>query len=78
MNKTNELLQWIGAVMIVAGHGLNSLGYQYHGDFWNILCFALGVALFLIWSIRARNKPQATVNIISIIILTAGLFKSLD
>ena len=77
MNKTNELLQWTGAVLIVAGHALNSLGSEYHRDFWNIASFSLGTALFLIWALRVKNKPQATVNIISITIMLAGLYKSL-
>lgn len=77
MNKTNELLQWTGAVLIVAGHALNSLGSEYHRDFWNIVSFTLGTALFLIWAFRAKNKPQTTVNTISIIIMLVGLYKSL-
>jgi hypothetical protein len=77
MNKTNELLQWTGAILIVAGHALNSLGSEYHHDFWNIASFTLGTALFLTWALRVKNKPQATVNIISITIMLAGLYKSL-
>ena len=77
MNKTNELLQWTGAVLIVAGHALNSLGSEYHRDFWNIVSFTLGTTLFLIWAFRAKNKPQTTVNTISIIIMLVGLYKSL-
>lgn len=78
MNKINELLQWTGAVLIVAGHALNSLGSEYHQDFWNIVSFTLGTALFLIWATRVKNKPQATVNTISIIIMLVGLYKSLS
>jgi hypothetical protein len=78
MNKTNELLQWTGAVLIVAGHALNSLGSEYHRDFWNIASFSLGTALFLTWALRVKNKPQATVNTISIIIMSVGLYKSLS
>lgn len=77
MNKTNELLQWTGAVLIVAGHSLNSLGSEYHRDFWNIVSFTLGTALFLTWAFRVRNRPQVTVNTISIIIMSVGLYKSL-
>lgn len=77
MNKTNEIVQWTGAVLIVAGHALNSLGSEYHHDFWNIVSFTLGTALFLIWAIRVKNKPQATVNIISITIMLLGLYKAL-
>ena len=74
-NKTNEVLQWAGAILIVTGHGLNSLGSEYHKDFWNIASFTVGTALFLAWSLRVANKPQTTVNMISITIMLAGLYK---
>lgn len=77
MSKTNEVLQWIGAVLIVAGHALNSLGSGYHRDFWNIASFTLGTALFLTWALRVGNKPQAAVNVISMTIMLVGLYKAL-
>ena len=73
----DEALQWVGAVLIVAGHALNSLGSEYHRDFWNIASFTVGTALFLIWAVRVGNKPQATVNVISITILLVGLYRAL-
>ena len=77
MFKSNEVLQWVGAVLIVAGHALNSLGSEYHRDFWNIASFTVGTALFLIWAVRVGNKPQATVNVISITIMLVGLYRAL-
>ena len=75
--KLNEVLQWVGAVLIVGGHALNSLGSEYHHDLWNIVSFTLGTAFFLVWALRVANKPQATVNIISITIMLIGLYKAL-
>ena len=74
MNKTNELLQWTGAVAIVLGHILNAVGpaaYPY-----NIIVFAIGTVLFLAWAVRVANKPQMMVNVISLAIGLVGLFKA--
>lgn len=74
--KTNEALQWIGAVFIILGHSLNSLGVDYHGDRWNIVAFFLGTVAFLAWTIRVANKPQMLVNIVAITLTGLGLFKT--
>ena len=76
MNTKNEILQWLGAGFIVAGHVLNTLGSSYHNDIWNIVSFTIGTLLFLTWAIRVRNKPQLTVNAISIAIMLVGLFNA--
>lgn len=72
----NEVLQWCGAVLIILGHALNSLGSAWHHDVWNIVSFTLGTALFLVWAVRVANKPQATVNVISITIMLVGLYRA--
>lgn len=74
---TDNALQWIGAVAIIAGHVLNTLGSAYHGDFWNILAFAVGTAAFLAWAVRVANKPQMLVNIVSATTCAVGLIKAL-
>jgi len=71
---TNEILQWAGALFIVAGHSLNAVGpaaYPY-----NILTFFIGTILFLIWTIRVANKPQMFVNLVSVLIGLSGLVKA--
>jgi len=70
----DELLQWIGAVFIVAGHTLNAVGPSVYP--YNIVTFFLGTLLFLIWCIRVSNRPQMFVNIISITIGFGGLVKA--
>ena len=77
MNKTNEVLQWAGAFFIGAGHVLNTLGAEWHMDFWNILAFALGTILFLTWTIRVANRPQMAVNILALATMAVGLGKAL-
>tara|TARA_R110000868_G_scaffold58349_3_gene180232 strand:+ start:617 stop:832 length:216 start_codon:yes stop_codon:yes gene_type:complete len=64
--EINDILQWTGAVFIIAGHSLNAVGpaaYPY-----NILAFFLGTILFMAWSIRVANKPQLLVNIVALAI----------
>ena len=72
--EINEILQWSGAVFIIAGHSLNAVGpaaYPY-----NILAFFLGTILFMAWSIRVANKPQLLVNIVALAIGFTGLVKA--
>ena len=72
--EINEILQWTGAVFIIAGHSLNAVGpaaYPY-----NILAFFLGTILFMTWSIRVANKPQLLVNIVALAIGLTGLAKA--
>ena len=72
--EINEILQWTGAVFIIAGHSLNAVGpaaYPY-----NILAFFLGTILFMGWSIRVANRPQLLVNIVTIMLGASGLVKA--
>jgi hypothetical protein len=71
---TNEILQWGGAVFIVAGHSLNAIGPDAHP--YNILTFFIGTILFLIWTVRVANKPQMFVNLVSVAIGLVGLVKA--
>ena len=69
--KTNNIIQWVGAVTIVIGHILNAIGPAMYP--YNIIVFAIGAILFLVWSMRVINYPQAFVNVISLLIGFAGL-----
>ncbi len=70
----DNTLQWAGAVAIIAGHVLNSIGPSMYP--YNIVVFAVGTVLFLAWAVRVRNTPQAVVNVVSLAIGLAGLFKA--
>ena len=71
---TNEILQWTGAVFIVAGHSLNAVGPEAYP--YNILTFFIGTILFLAWTIRVANKPQMIVNAVGILVCIGGLVKA--
>ena len=75
MTKINDILQWSGAVFIIAGHSLNALGPAYYP--WNIVAFTAGTIAFLTWAIRVRNNPQMIVNVVSIAIGAVGLVKAI-
>jgi hypothetical protein len=74
----NEVLQWAGAVFIIAMHGLNSaLEYGYNLRPYNLVAAALGTICFMLWSFRVANKPQLLVNIVAMTICALGLYKAL-
>ena len=74
MNKTNDILQWIGAVAIIAMHVLNAMGPEAYP--YNIIAAFVGTVAFLAWTIRVRNLPQFTVNVIALAIGFVGLYKA--
>ena len=72
--EINDILQWTGAVFIIAGHSLNAVGPAVYP--YNILAFFLGTILFMAWSIRVANRPQLLVNIVALAIGLTGLVKA--
>jgi hypothetical protein len=72
--QKDNMLQWVGAVAIIAGHVLNSIGPSMYP--YNIIVFAVGTVAFLTWAVRVRNTPQAVVNIVALAIGLVGLFKA--
>lgn len=72
---TNDILQWTGAPLVIAGHSLNAIGPSVYP--WNLMMFFFGTACFLAWGIRTGNKPQMLVNAISLAIGTSGIIHAL-
>ena len=75
MKHFDEVLQWVGAVLIVGGHSLNAIGPPVYP--YNIAVFGLGTVAFLIWAYRVGNKPQMAVNVVSIAIGLVGLYNAI-
>lgn len=73
-SKIDDVLQWAGAALIIAGHSLNAVGPAVYP--WNILTFLLGTVMFFTWAYRVGNKPQITVNLVSIAIGISGLIRA--
>lgn len=72
----NAVLQWAGALFIIAGHLLNTAGASVHSDKWNIVAFGLGTLCFLAWTVRVRNTPQFVVNVVALTTCAVGLYKA--
>ena len=72
--EINDVLQWTGAPLVVAGHTFNAIGPSMYP--WNILVFFFGTACFFAWSIRTKNRPQTLVNFISLGIGLTGIVKA--
>lgn len=72
--EINDILQWAGAALIIAGHSLNAVGPAVYP--YNILTFLLGTVAFFAWAWRVGNKPQITVNIVSVAIGITGMIRA--
>ena len=72
--NVNDTLQWTGAVAIIAMHVLNAMGPEAYP--WNIVAAFIGTVAFLAWTIRVRNLPQFTVNVVALTIGFVGLYKA--
>ena len=68
----NNVLQWVGAAFIIAGHVLNAIGI----DGYNIAAFTVGTLAFMAWAIRVANKPQTLVNVVAIVTCGIGLYRA--
>ena len=74
MMKLNDTLQWTGATAIIAMHVLNAMGPEAYP--WNIVAAFVGTVAFLAWTVRVRNVPQFTVNIVALGIGFVGLYRA--
>ena len=73
--QIDNTLQWTGAVAIVLGHAFNAMGPAMYP--WNIIVFAIGTVMFLLWALRVGNRPQLMVNVVSLAIGLVGLYKAI-
>jgi hypothetical protein len=71
MNRINDTLQWAGALFVIVGHILNSIGPSVYP--YNIVAFTLGTVAFLSWASRVKNSPQIVVNVVSMVTCLIGL-----
>jgi hypothetical protein len=69
--ERKEVLQWAGAVAIIAGHVCNAVGPSAYP--WNIIAFTVGTLCFGAWTILVRNRPQFVVNAVALITCVMGL-----
>ena len=72
--QIDSTLQWTGAAAIIAMHVLNAAGPEAYR--YNIIAAFVGTLAFLAWTIRVRNLPQFTVNVVALLIGFVGLYKA--
>jgi hypothetical protein len=72
--ESKEVLQWAGAVAIIAGHVCNAVGPSAYP--YNIVAFTAGTLCFGAWTILVRNKPQFVVNAVALLTCVMGLVKA--
>lgn len=72
--QIDSALQWTGATAIIAMHVLNAVGPEAYP--WNIVAAFIGTVAFLAWTIRVRNVPQFTVNVVALLIGFVGLYNA--
>ena len=73
MNKTNDIIQWVGTAFILAMYVLMSYFPQLHP--WNILMGLLGGIAYFTWTVRVKNYPQMVINAVAITLCLGGLLK---
>ena len=59
---------------IIAMHILNAVGPSAYP--YNIVAAFVGTVLFLAWTVRVRNAPQFTVNVVALAIGFVGLYNA--
>jgi hypothetical protein len=70
LNKA-DILQWSGAVAIIAGHVFNAIGPAVYP--WNIVAFTVGTVCFGTWTVLVGNRPQFVVNAVALLTCVMGL-----
>ena len=73
MNKTNDIIQWVGTAFILVMYVLMSFFPQLHP--WNVICGLLGGLAYFAWTVRVKNYPQMVVNVVAVTLCLGGLFK---
>lgn len=73
MNKTNEIIQWLGTANILAMYVIMSYFPQLHP--WNIVFGLLGGLCFFAWTVRVKNYPQMVINAVAVTLCLGGLLK---
>jgi len=69
--ESKEVLQWAGAVAIIAGHVCNAVGPSAYP--YNIVAFTVGTLCFGVWTVLVRNRPQMVVNAVALLTCVMGL-----
>jgi hypothetical protein len=74
MNKTNELIQWLGTLFILGMYVISNF-FPGLDNLRNSVAL-VGAACFFAWSYRVANKQQMIINGVAIVLCAVGLLKA--
>ena len=72
MNKTNELIQWLGTGFILTMYVISNF-FPGYDDLRNSVALA-GALCFFTWAYRVKNTQQMIINAVAIVLCCVGLF----
>lgn len=72
MNKTNELIQWVGTLFILTMYVISNF-FPGLDDLRNSVAL-LGALCFFTWAYRVGNQQQMIINGVAIALCCLGLF----
>ncbi len=75
MNKTNELIQWVGTAFILTMYVISNF-FPGYDNLRNAVALMGGLCFFA-WSYRVANKQQMIINGVAIVLCVVGLFKGM-
>ena len=73
MNKTNELIQWMGTAFVLCMYAVMNLAPEH--TVYIQLFGLLGAVSFFVWTIRVKNRPQMLINVVAMTLCVLGLLK---
>jgi hypothetical protein len=74
MNKTNELIQWLGTAFILAMYVISNF-FPGYDDLRNSVAL-VGAACFFAWSWRVANRQQMIINGVAIVLCVVGSLRA--
>lgn len=75
MNKTNEIIQWVGTLNILTMYVISNF-FPGYDDLRNTVALIGGLCFFT-WSYRVANKPQMIINGVAVVLCVVGLSKAM-
>lgn len=73
MQRTNDLIQWVGTAFILVMYAVMNFFPEYR--LANILTGLGGAICFFAWAYRVANKQQMIINGVAIFLCVSGVYK---
>lgn len=73
MNKTNEIVQWVGTAFVLLMYLVMNV-FPQHIVFIQLFGL-LGAVSFFVWTVRVKNYPQMVINVVAMTLCVVGLLR---